>query len=97
MCMVAYIASRSPLPLIPWQQDAPVFNVTELTEHEHSVLRHLALPHVRQAGSHTRCGPTGELLFHICAGCAGKATESLFTRDLVDWLNGFTHRPFQRH
>jgi len=54
--MVAYIASRSPLPLIPWQQDAPVFNVTELTEHEHSVLRHLALPHVRQAGSHTRCG-----------------------------------------
>jgi hypothetical protein len=28
MCMVAYIASSSPLPLIPWQQDAPAFNVT---------------------------------------------------------------------
>lgn len=54
--MVAYIASRSPLPLIPWQQDAPAFNVTELTEHEQPVLRHLALPHVRQAGSHTSCG-----------------------------------------
>ena len=54
--MVAYIASRSPLPLIPWQQDAPAFNVTELTEHEQAVCRHLALPHVRQAGSHTSCG-----------------------------------------
>jgi hypothetical protein len=53
--MVAYIASRSPLPLIPFQQDAPAFNVTELTEREQRVLRHLALPHVRQAGSHTSC------------------------------------------
>lgn len=56
MCMVAYIASRSPLPLIPWQEDAPAFNVRELTEHEQPVLRHLDLPHVRQAGSHTSCG-----------------------------------------
>ena len=54
--MVAYLASRSLLPLIPWQQDAPAFNVTDLTEHEESVRRHLALPHVRQAGSHTSCG-----------------------------------------
>lgn len=56
MCIVAYVASRSPLPLIPWRQDAPAFNVTELTEHEQPVLRHLSLPHVRQAGSHTSCG-----------------------------------------
>ena len=54
--MVVYIASRSPLPLIPFQQGAPGFNVTELTENEQPVLRHLALPHVRQAGSHTSCG-----------------------------------------
>jgi len=54
--MVAYIASRSPLPLIPWHQDAPAFNVTELTAHEQPILGHLALPHVRQAGSHTSCG-----------------------------------------
>ncbi|HWC60847.1 MAG TPA: hypothetical protein VHC44_14220 [Verrucomicrobiae bacterium] len=56
MCLVAYIASRLPLPLIPWQQDARAFNVTELTEQEQPVLRHLMLPHVRQAGSHTGCG-----------------------------------------
>jgi len=54
--MVAYIASCSPLPLISWQQDAPAFNITELTEHEQPVCRHFTLPHVRQAGSHTSCG-----------------------------------------
>jgi hypothetical protein len=54
--MVAYIASRSLLPLIPFRENAPAFNVTELTEHERPVLSHLALPHVRQAGSHTSCG-----------------------------------------
>lgn len=56
MCMVAYVASRSPLPLIPFREDAPAFNVTGLTEHERPVLNHLALPHVCQAGSHTSCG-----------------------------------------
>ena len=39
-----------------FQPSAPAFNVTELTEHERPVLSHLALPHVRQAGSHTSCG-----------------------------------------
>ena len=56
MCMVAYIASRLSLPLVPLRQDTPAFNVTELTEQEQSVLHHLLLPHVRQAGSHTGCG-----------------------------------------
>jgi len=56
MCLVIYIGSRSPLPLIRWSQDAPAFNVTELTERERPVCRHFAAPHVRQAGSHTGCG-----------------------------------------
>jgi hypothetical protein len=56
MCLVAYLASRSPLPLVPWQSDAPAFNVSELTEHETAVGRILPLPHLRQAGSHTGCG-----------------------------------------
>ena len=56
MCMVVYVTSSSPLPLIPWQQEAPAFNVTELTEHEQPVRRLLVLPNVRQAGSHTGCG-----------------------------------------
>ena len=56
MCMVVYLASLSPLPLIPFRQDAPGFNVTELDEHEEPVRRHFMLPHVLQAGSHTSCG-----------------------------------------
>lgn len=56
MCIVVYVASRLALPLIPWQQDAPAFNVTSLTECEQAVCRHLAFPHTRQAGSHTSCG-----------------------------------------
>jgi hypothetical protein len=56
MCMVVYIASRSPLPLIPWQKEAPAFNVSELTEHEQPVRSHFAVPYICQAGSHTCCG-----------------------------------------
>jgi hypothetical protein len=54
--MVVYIASLAPLPLVPWQQDAPAFNVTELTAGESKVCRHFSLPNIRQAGSHTSCG-----------------------------------------
>ena len=54
--MVVYVASHASLPLIPFREAAPAFNVTELTEHERPVLNHLHQPHVRQAGSHTSCG-----------------------------------------
>lgn len=54
--MVIYVGSRSPLPLVPWSENAPAFNVTELTDRELAVSRHFAVPHIRQAGSHTRCG-----------------------------------------
>jgi hypothetical protein len=56
MCMVVYVTSRRPLPLLAWREDAPAFNVAELTESEERVRRYLLLPHVRQAGSHTSCG-----------------------------------------
>lgn len=56
MCMVIFIASSSPLPLVPWQDASPAFNVKELSEHEERVRSHLSLPNVRCAGSHTCCG-----------------------------------------
>jgi len=56
MCMVVYIASKSPLPLIPWHKDSPALNVTELTSREEPVRDYLTLPHVCQVGSHTCCG-----------------------------------------
>jgi hypothetical protein len=54
--MVVYIASRSELPLIPFRQEAPAFNVAELNEAEKAVRKHFSLPHIQQAGSHTFCG-----------------------------------------
>jgi hypothetical protein len=54
--MVVYIAARSPLPLVPWRDDAPAFNVTALSKHEERVRSHFSLPHVCCAGSHTSCG-----------------------------------------
>ena len=54
--MVVYIASRLPLPLVPFRQDAPGFNVTELEEYEQPVRQHFTVPHIVQAGSHTSCG-----------------------------------------
>ena len=54
--MAIYIAARSPLPLIPLQQDAPAFNVTALTAYEEPVCRHFTLQYICQAGSHTGCG-----------------------------------------
>ena len=56
MCLVVYIAAPAPLPLIPWDQNAPAFNVTDLTATEEPVRRHFTQPHVQQAGSHTGCG-----------------------------------------
>ena len=46
MCMVIYIASRLPLPLVPWQPDAPAFNVTPLSEYEEPVRRQFSLPNI---------------------------------------------------
>ena len=54
--MIVYVGSRSPLPLIPWREDAPAFNVTELSPEEERVRSHFSLPHIRCAGSHTSCG-----------------------------------------
>lgn len=79
--MVAYLASRSPLPLVLWQPDARAFNVTELDEHEQPVLRHFSIPHVRQAGSHTNCGcGFNEGRGHPEA-YAGQAAESAAARE----------------
>lgn len=56
MCLVVFIASRSPLPLVPWNPQLPAFNVTVLSPHEERVRAHFALPYVASAGSHTGCG-----------------------------------------
>ena len=54
--MVVFIAARTPLPMVPWSDESPGFNVTPLSEYEEKVRVHLPLPYVYCAGSHTFCG-----------------------------------------
>src|ERR1051325_11898347 len=45
------------------------------------------------ASTHGR-SPIGALLFDIYYGLLKQKSERIFSRDLVDWLNGFTDRPW---
>ncbi len=56
MCMLAYLASAKPLPLIPWSAEQPAFHVTQLPDDRAEVRRQFSLPHVYYAGSHEKCG-----------------------------------------
>ena len=56
MCMMLYIGSNKPLPLVPWQEDAPGFHVGELHEDFADVVKQFSVPHVFYAGSHEGCG-----------------------------------------
>ncbi len=57
MCLVVYLAADRPLPLIPWDEHARGFHVTELTgEKDEAVRGQFTKPYVYYAGSHTICG-----------------------------------------
>ena len=59
MCLLVYIASDQPLPLIPWKTDAPGFHVRELGdlgEDEVKMRQHFSKPFVYYIGSHEKCG-----------------------------------------
>jgi len=56
MCVVLYIASDVPLPLIPFDESAPAFNVSELRKQSGPVRKHFTKQYVYEAGSHTQCG-----------------------------------------
>ena len=55
MCLGVFLASGLPLALVPWDSQAPAFNVVPLTEHEAPVRQQFSLAHVVYAGSHTGC------------------------------------------
>jgi hypothetical protein len=56
MCMVVYVASDYPLPMLAWDQTNPQFHVTELSERTEPVRRHFTKPCVYYVGSHEMCG-----------------------------------------
>jgi hypothetical protein len=56
MCLLIYLASDQPLPLLAWDAKSPDFHVSELYAEQEHVRNHLGLPHVYQCGSEERCG-----------------------------------------
>ena len=56
MCLMVYIGSDKPLPLIDWNENERAFNVTELNKFEKSVESQFNVPHVYYVGSHLGCG-----------------------------------------
>jgi hypothetical protein len=56
MCWVLYLAAARPLPLQPFEQQAPTFNVAELSPGDDRVRRQFSKPFVYCVGAHTMCG-----------------------------------------
>ena len=56
MCFVLHIASRGPLALLPWDENARAFNVAPVAEWGRDALGQFKLPHVYELGSAKRCG-----------------------------------------
>jgi hypothetical protein len=55
MCLCFFVASDRPLPLVPWDAQAPGFNTAPLSELEEPVRRQFSLAQIVYAGAHTRC------------------------------------------
>ena len=56
MCLMVYIGSDKPLPLIDWNEDKPAFYISELSKYEKGVKSQFKFPHVYNVGSHQGCG-----------------------------------------
>lgn len=56
MCLMVYLASDHPAPLVPWDPNSPAFNVSALSAREEKVRTHFTKPHVYYIGSHEHCG-----------------------------------------
>ncbi|HEY0076734.1 MAG TPA: hypothetical protein VGB77_21805 [Abditibacteriaceae bacterium] len=56
MCMVLYVASDKPLPLIAWDENNPNFHVKELHESSAGVRKQFSKPYVYYLGSDQGCG-----------------------------------------
>jgi hypothetical protein len=56
MCLEIFIASNKPLPLIPWNDEAPTFHVIDLFDDAEAVRNHFNEPFVYYAGAFEGCG-----------------------------------------
>lgn len=54
--MVYFLGASIDMPLIPFDEGAPAFNVHKPDTEEMAAQRRLDTPHIRYIGSHTSCG-----------------------------------------
>src|SRR5262249_32663772 len=79
MCMMLYLASDKPLPVVPWREGLPGLNVHALEDWEYGddVRARFTKSHVYYVGSFQRCG----------CGFIGKFDEAVSCRRaLRDYL-----------
>ena len=55
MCLAVFLASDRPLPLVPWVEERPSFNVSELAPDELRVRGRFSKRHVYYLGAYTGC------------------------------------------
>jgi len=94
MCLALYIASNTPLPVIPWDRKKPTFHVVSLPESMSAVRKLLPYPHIYYVGSHEGCSCAFNYEHEIKSG--------LELRDylrkalaVTDEIEGFSCRPGQ--
>ena len=57
MCMMVYAAANKPLPLVPWDEQNPSFNVSELNAaYSNGVERQFKTTYIYEVGAHGGCG-----------------------------------------
>ena len=56
MCYAIYVASDSPLDLIPWDLEDRKLNVSKITARDEVIRSRFTKPHVYYVGSHLGCG-----------------------------------------
>jgi len=56
MCLAVFVASDSPLPVVPWSTERPGFAVAPLAPRQEPVRQRLARPYVAALWAHTGCG-----------------------------------------
>ena len=56
MCVVVFLGTDAPAPLVPWDESRRGFNVSPIEERETPVRDKFSTAHVCVVGAHTHCG-----------------------------------------
>jgi len=90
MCLMLYLGSDVPLPIINWEPEHPPLHVADLDDHDRVVSRHFSKPHVYYVGAHGGCG----CVFEAC-DLSAELPEDHETFRPGEWLRDLTLNALQ--